>query len=202
MMKKSVYLLIFISFLVLLSACGDSASDYPVPEELVISDELGQEEFEDQFGLAMGETGYVVDVPNQAALAVTLNEVTLLNEFEGEAPSNGPYFMLANFTISNFGENFIADHQMEYPVLADPADADTIASGSKPGRRDLAGYGASMYRFDTKIDADALHPEEELTGDILISVEEDLDNYLVWFGFEGYSNSITFEIAQSEAKRE
>lgn len=202
-MKKSIFISILTLFILVLSACGSNeADDYPVPEELVISSEPGQEEFEDQLGLEMGETGYVVDVPNKTTLAVTLNEVTILDEFEGDVPSGDRFYMLGNFTISNFGENMIANHQMGYPSLADPADADRIADGSLTARNDLAGDGASMQRFDTQIDAETLEPGEEVTGDILMIVEKDLDSYLIWFGYQGYSNDITFEIAASEAKTE
>lgn len=202
-MKKKISLLVFMILLTLLAACGgESPDDYPVPEELVISKEPGREEFKDQFNLAMGETGYVVDVPNKTPLSVTLNEVKLLEEFQGEKSSLGPYFMLANVTVSNFGENFIAEHQMEYPVLATLDQASILSDGDRPGRRELAGYGQAMYRYDTKIDNESFKQGGEYTGDILLSVEQDLDSYLLWFGFQGYSNNITFEIAKSEMKIE
>lgn len=202
-MKKVLFIWGLLLLTVILSACGGAgANDYPVPDELVNSSEPGKEDFKSQFGLKIGETGYVVDVPNKTALAITLNEVKILDEFEGDSPSADRFYVLGNFTVSNFGENFISNFQMEYPYLARTSAADKIADGSLTNSNDLIGSGSSMKRYDTIINSEALHPGEEMTGDMLITAEEKNDSYLIWFGYQGYSNDITFEFAASEAKTE
>ena len=201
MLRKSLFISGLLLLFLFLSACsGAGANDYPVPEELVNNSEPGREDFKDQFGLKIGETGYVVDVPNQTALSITLNEVKILDEFEGDSPSADRFYILGNFTVSNFGENVISNFQMEYPYPARASDADKIADGTLTSRSDLIGSGSSMKRYDTIINSEALHPGEEMTGDMLLTVEEENDSYLIWFGYQGYSNDITFEFAASEAK--
>lgn len=192
-------LIIFVSFL---SACGGTtASNFPVPEELLSNSEPGHEQIKDQYGLGIGETGYTYDVSHQTILEITLNEVKILDEFEGDSPSANRFYILGNFTVVNHDEeNFLSNFGIEYPYIARVSDADKIADGSLTKRRDLIGAGSSMKRFDTIINSEALHPGEEMTGDMLLTAEEENDSYLIWFGYKGYSNDITFEFAASEAK--
>jgi hypothetical protein len=204
MLKKYQGVILLTLVVLILSACGDAegskGGDYPVPEELIISSEPGMESFEDQFGLQIGETAYLAEVRNQTGLAITLNEVTLTDEVGGDSHHDDRFYMIANVTVSNFGENLIASDRLEYPMLADASDAEVLEAGDDLSRNELFGVGVKPPAHDERIDRETINPGDEVTGDFIISVDEELEEYLIWFGYQGFSNDATFEFSANEAK--
>lgn len=187
----------------LLAACGSDdaiSSDYPVPEELVNNSEPGMEDFEDQHGLKIGETGYLVEIAHRTVFSVTLNEVAIVEEYGGVSFNDERIFMVGNFTISNFGENAISKQGLEFPVLAKVSDVSRIEDGTGLSRQELLGFGAGTSP-ESRIDMESIEPGDEVTGDIAMVIEEEAEEYVIWFGYQGYNNNVTFEVSASEAKR-
>src|SRR5690625_3040364 len=150
--------------------------------------------------LILGETGYLVEIAHRTVFSVTLNEVAIVEEYGGVSFNDERIFMVVNFTISNFGENAISKQGLEFPVLAKVSDVSRIEDGTGLSRQELLGFGAGTSP-ESRIDMESIEPGDEVTGDIAMVIEEEAEEYVIWFGYQGYNNNVTFEVSASEAKR-
>ncbi|TQS74628.1 hypothetical protein DX933_11880 [Ornithinibacillus gellani] len=198
-MKKTFIALIFIA--IVLAACSNSdkkeTKKSPVPEELIADANSDPIEIKDQFGLQIGETGFIVDVKNRNILEITLNSVSLRDELNGQKEN----YVLGNFTIKNHGEVDIPRQGVEYPVLVDGSKADALKNGEITKRQDLLGMGSKISQFDGSMnEGDTIPTGKEKTGDILMIADEKTDQYIIYFGYEYYLNKVSWEFNAQDAE--
>lgn len=183
---------------------------YEVPEELMITEDIEalnpdmeSADLEDQYGLSIGETGYAVAITHYGVLELTLNSVELTDEYKGEETNqyhDDATFVIADYTLRNLGVRSLSTQQFDYPVVADAAMADKLEKGDRLGRDELLGMGDSMSMLEGDMSTIPVEPGEEVDGIIKMYAEEQADRYMIFFGYQDYTNNVTWEFDADEAK--
>lgn len=171
-----------------LTSKRDSSSDDEGTEE-DSSPDLSEGTTEDQLDLRIGDTGKIET--NLNVIEITLNDVSLEEEINGEMPERD-YFFVADITLKN-----LADEKAD---IAEALDVLEIASS-------LDGSGGSDYSHYY----DAIEPMEgelesgqEIRGQLLFE-EDDFEEYFIRVSLglvaaEGAKNQAIWTFTKEEAE--
>jgi|SRR5690625_733083 len=161
-----------------------------IPEEVISNADADPIELEDQMGLELGETGYVVTQSDSLPLAVTLNNVEKTQDLGAETKDGDEFYLVGDFTFENLGDGHIG---IEKPDGAAGSDESAILNDELT-KGDRLGLGTWYLDEQNDIDSDNptnsanLEPGEEANHKIAISMRESAEEYIVFFGFYSSNN--------------
>lgn len=161
-----------------------------IPEEVISDADADPVELEDQMGLKVGDTGYVVTQSESLPLAVTLNRVEKTQDIGAETKDGDDFHLIGDFTFENLGDGHIG---IEKPDSASGLDESSILN-DELNEGDRLGIGVWYLDEQNNIDSDnptnsvSLEPGEEANHKIAISMRESADEYIVFFGFYASNN--------------
>src|SRR5690625_2320134 len=107
-----------------------------IPEEVISNADADPIELEDQMGLELGETGYVVTQSDSLPLAVTLNNVEKTQDLGAETKDGDEFYLVGDFTFENLGDSHL---QVDKPDAAEGSEEsailnDDITKGERLGQ--------------------------------------------------------------------
>lgn len=161
-----------------------------IPEEVISNADADPVELEDQMGLEIGETGYVITQSEKLPLAVTLNNVEKTQDLGAETKDGDEFYLVGDFTFENLGDGHIG---IKMPDAAAGSDESAILN-DEVTKGDRLGLGAWYVDEQNDIDSDNptnsanLEPGEEANHKIAISMRDGADEYIVYFGFYASNN--------------
>lgn len=160
-------------------------SDESIPKEVVKDSETDPMELEDQMGLEMGETGYVITQSEKLPLAVTLNSVEKPQDVGPESLDGDRFYLIAEFTFKNLGDSHIS---VERPDVVPSSDESAVVNDELNNKGDLLGLGTWYLDENGEISEDnrtntlSLEPGEEVIHKVGLSMRGSADEYSIFFG--------------------
>lgn len=161
-----------------------------LPEEIILDADADPVELEDQMGLEIGETGYVITQSEDLPLAVTLNSVERTQDLGAETKDGDEFYLVGNFTFENLGDSAV---EVEKPDAAYGSDESVILDDELT-QGDLLGVGTWYLDEQNNIDSDnptnsiSLEPSGEENHKIAISMRNGADEYIIFFGLYTSNN--------------
>ncbi|UUI04354.1 hypothetical protein NP439_06790 [Oceanobacillus jeddahense] len=160
------------------------------PEEVIHDADADPVELEDQMGLEIGETGYVITQSEDLPLAVTLNSVERTQDLGAETKDGDEFYLVGNFTFENLGDSSV---EVKKPDAASGSDESVILDDELT-QGDLLGVGTWYLDEKNNIDSDnptnsiSLEPGGEENHKIAISMRDGADEYIIFFGLYTSNN--------------
>ncbi|MGN7312386.1 hypothetical protein ACTHQ4_14925 [Alkalicoccobacillus gibsonii] len=171
----------------LTSKRNSSSDDVDTEEDL--NPDLSEGETEDQLDLRIGDTGKIET--NLNVIEVTLNDVSLEEEINGEMPERD-YFYVADITLKN-----LADEKADIAEALDVLEIASSLDGS--GGSDYSHYYNAIEPMEGELESG-----QEIRGQLLFE-EDDFEEYFIRVSLglvaaEGAKNQAIWTFMKDEAE--